>query len=102
MRSAESNHRAMYANKEVLDPMAKMKRGADAEGGSSFDSEVPGDLHKIVHFSVHRRLAAFQVLLHADAGKEGQDHLRKYRWFHPGLFDFDISRHQILEKGAAL
>ena len=104
MRSAESNHRAMYANanKEVLDAMAKMKRGADAEGGSSFDSEVPGDLHKIVNFSVHGRLAAIQISLHGDTGKEGQDHFCQYDGFHPGLLGFDISPDQVSNKSAAL
>jgi len=40
------------------------------------DSQLADDLHELVHFSVHGRVADFQMLLHADADKEGQDHLR--------------------------
>ena len=66
------------------------------------DSQLADGLHEVVHFSVHGRLADFQVLLHADAGKEGQDHLCEYRWFHLGFLGFDISRDQIFEKSVAL
>jgi hypothetical protein len=45
------------------------------------DSQFADDLHEVVHFSVLGRFADFQVLFHADAGKEGQDHLREYRRF---------------------
>ena len=38
------------------------------------DSQPANDLHEVVHFSVRGRLANFQVLLHADAGEEGQNH----------------------------
>ena len=38
-------------------------------------SQLADGLHEVLHFSVHGRLADSQVLLHADAGKEGQDHL---------------------------
>src|ERR1700676_83627 len=65
------------------------------------DSQLADDFHEIVHLSVHGCLADFQVLLHADAGKERQDHLREDRRFHGGLFGFDISRDQIFEKSAA-
>ena len=41
------------------------------------DSQLADDAHKVAHFSVRGRLTAFQVLLHADAGKEGQDHLKR-------------------------
>jgi NADP-dependent 3-hydroxy acid dehydrogenase YdfG len=64
-------------------------------------SQLADDLHEVVDFSVRGRLADFQVLLHGDAGKEGQDHLRELRWFHRGLLGFDISRDQIFEKRAA-
>ena len=53
-------------------------------------------------FSAHGRLADSQMLLHADAGKEGQDHLGEHSRFHGGFLGFNISRHQIFEKGAAL
>ena len=39
------------------------------------DSQLSNDLHEVVYFSVHCRFADFQMLLHADAGKEGHDHL---------------------------
>lgn len=66
------------------------------------DSQVSDDLHEVVYFSAHGRLADSQMLLHADAGKEGQDHLGEHSRFHGGFLDFNISRHQIFEKGAAL
>jgi uncharacterized oxidoreductase len=69
---------------------------------ASADSQLADGLHEVVHFSVHGRLADSQVLLHADAGKEGQDHLCNYRWFHLGFLGFDISRDQIFEKSVAL
>jgi hypothetical protein len=53
-------------------------------------------------FSVHGGLADSQVLLHADAGEEGQDHLCECRWFHLGFLGFDISHNQIFEKSVAL
>ena len=65
-------------------------------------SQLADDLYEIVHFSVHGRLADFQMLLHGDAGKESQDHLREHRRFHRGLPGFDISGDQIFEKSAAL
>ena len=34
------------------------------------DSQLADDLHEVVHFSVHGRLADFQMLLHADAGEK--------------------------------
>jgi len=37
--------------------------------------QLPDGFHEVVHFSVHGRLADSQVLLHADAGIEGQDYL---------------------------
>jgi hypothetical protein len=82
--------------------MAKMKGAQTPKAGAAFDSELANDLHEVVHFSVHGRFAAFQMLLHADAGKEGQDHFRQYGGFHPGLLGFDISRDQVFEKSAAL
>jgi hypothetical protein len=66
------------------------------------DSQLADGLHEVVYFSVHGRLADSQVLLHTDAGKEGQDHLCEYRWFHFGFLGFDISRDQIFEKSVAL
>jgi hypothetical protein len=66
------------------------------------NSQLADGLHEVVHFSVHGRLADSQVLLHADAGKEGQDHICKYRWFHLGFLGFYISRDQIFEKSVAL
>jgi hypothetical protein len=66
------------------------------------DSQLSDDLHEVVYFSVHGRLADVQVLLHADAGKEGQDHLGEHSRFHGGFLGFDISRDQIFEKGAAV
>jgi hypothetical protein len=66
------------------------------------DSQLSDDLHEVVYFSAHGRLADSQMLLHADAGKEGQDHLGEHSRFHGGFLDFNISRHQIFEKGAAL
>jgi hypothetical protein len=56
------------------------------------DSQLADDLHEVVHFSVHGRPAHSQVLLHADAGEEGQDHLSEQRWFHFGLLGLDVSR----------
>jgi len=66
------------------------------------DSQLADHLHEVVDFSVHGRLADVQVLLHGDAGKEGQDHLGEHSRFHGGFLGFDISRDQIFEKGAAL
>src|SRR6202162_1471845 len=66
------------------------------------DSQLADNPHELFHFSVHRGLAAFEMLLHADARKEGQDHLRERRRFHRGLLGFDISCDQIFEKCAAL
>jgi hypothetical protein len=66
------------------------------------NSQLADDLHEVVHLSIHGRLADSQVLLHAYAGKEGQDHLCEYRWFHPGFLGLDISHNQIFEKSVAL
>src|SRR5216683_5180680 len=66
------------------------------------DSQLADHLHEVFDFSVHGRLADVQVLLHGDAGKEGQDHLGEHSRFHGGFLGFDISRDQIFEKGAAL
>src|SRR6266446_1976638 len=66
------------------------------------DSQLADHLHEVVDFSVHGRLADVQVLLHRDAGKEGQDHLGEHSRFHGGFLGFDISPDQIFEKGAAL
>ncbi len=66
------------------------------------DSQLSDDLHEVVYFSVHCRLADIQMVLHADAGKEGHDHLSEHSRFHGGFLGFDISRDQIFEKGAAL
>src|ERR1700730_7942687 len=66
------------------------------------DSQVSDDLHEVVYLSVHGRLADFQVLLHANARKEGQQHLGQRRRFHHWFLGFDVFRDQIFEKGAAL
>src|ERR1700719_136711 len=72
------------------------------ELSGTVDSQFTDDLHEGVHFSIHGRFGAFQVLLHADAREEGQDHLRQRGWFHRGLLGFDISRDEVFEKSAAL
>jgi hypothetical protein len=66
------------------------------------DSQVSDDLHEVVYFSVHGRLADFQMLLHTNAGKEGQDHLGQHRRFHHWFLGFDVFRDQIFEKDTAL
>src|ERR1700730_5316402 len=66
------------------------------------DSQLSDDLHEVVYFSVHGRLADFQMLLHANAGKEGQDHLGQHHRFHHWFLGFDVFRDQIFEKGTAL
>src|SRR6202043_2627577 len=66
------------------------------------DSQLAYHLQEVVHFSVDRRLPAFEVLLHADTGKESQDHLSEYRRFHRRLLRFDIFYDQVFEKCAAL
>ena len=66
------------------------------------DSQFAHEHHKIVHFSVHRCFADFQVLLHADASKEGHDHLGEYGWLHRGLLGFNIFHDLIFEKRSAL
>ena len=66
------------------------------------DSQLAYNAHEVVHFFVRGRFAGFEVLLHADAGKEGQDHFRQRRRVHCGLRGFDISGDQISESGAAL
>jgi hypothetical protein len=53
------------------------ERAQTAKGEGALHSELVDDLHEVIHFSVHGRFAAFQMLLHGDAGKIGQDHLRK-------------------------
>jgi hypothetical protein len=65
-------------------------------------SQLPANLHEVIHFSVHGRLAESQALLQANAGKEGQDHLCECRWFHLVFPGFDISDYQIFEKSVAL
>ena len=65
------------------------------------DSQLADGLHEVVHFSVHGRLADVQMLLHANAGKEGQDHLGEHSRFHGGFLGFDISLDQIFEEIAA-
>ena len=79
-----------------------MKGCKRAKTGAAFDSELADDLHEVVHFSVKGRFAAFQMLLHGDAGIEGQDHFRQCRGFHPGLLGFDISCDQVFNNSAAL
>jgi hypothetical protein len=66
------------------------------------NSQLSDDLHEVVHFLIQGCLADSQVLLHANAGKEGQDHRCEYRWFHLGFLGFDISLDQIFEKSVAL
>jgi hypothetical protein len=75
--------------------VAKLSRG-------TADSQLADGLHEVVHFPVHGRLADSQVLLHADASKEGQDHLCEYCWLDLGFLGFDISDDQIFEKSVAL
>ena len=66
------------------------------------DSQLADHLHEFVDFSVHGRPADVQVVLHADAGKEGQDHLGEHSRFHGGFLGFDISRDQMFDQCQAL
>jgi hypothetical protein len=66
------------------------------------DSQLSDDLHEVVYFSVHGRLTDFQMVLHANAGKEGQDHLGQHCRFRHWFLGFDVFRDQIFEKGTAL
>ena len=53
------------------------ERAQTAKADVALHSELMDDLHEVIHFSVYGRFAAFQMLLHGDASKIGQDHLRK-------------------------
>jgi hypothetical protein len=52
------------------------ERAQRANAQVASHSELMDELHEVIHFSVHGRFAAFQMLLHGDASKIGQDHLR--------------------------
>jgi hypothetical protein len=68
----------------------ELERLHTAKTRGACDSELVDDLHELIHFSVHGRLAVFQMLLHADAGKEGQDYFCQYGGFHRGLLGCNI------------
>src|ERR1700730_8996356 len=65
------------------------------------DSQLADDLHEVVHFSVRGRRADFQVLLHADAGKEVRDHLCEYRRFHRGIWLLASGRQAALQNNGS-
>ena len=67
----------------------------------TMNSQLADDFHEVFHFSIDGCSTHSEVLLHADASKEGQDHLREYRWFHLRFLGFDVSRDQISETSVA-
>jgi hypothetical protein len=83
-----------------LSPVSNLAANDVSFARTARDSQLADDLHEVLHFSVQGRLADSQVLLHANASKEG--HLCEYRWFHLGSLGFDISPDQIFEKTVAL
>ena len=65
----------------------------------TMNSQLADDFHEVFHFSIDGCSTHSEVLLHADASKEGQDHLREYRWFHLRFLGFDVSRDTTCENG---
>src|SRR5215469_8443242 len=100
-RSEKRVFRQMWTTSE-LPVVQELHTGALSENVSgTTNSQLADDFHEVFHFSIDGCSTHSEVLLHADASKEGQDHLREYRWFHLRFLGFDVSRDQISETSVA-
>ena len=104
-KSATSTESAFFVNVDYsrITVVQKLRTWALSENVSgTSNSELADDFHEVVHFSIHGSSTHSEVLLHTDASKEGQDHLREYRWFRLRFLGFDVSHDQISEASIAL